>query len=142
MHAPLILFRKEISIPRLQRRRLRVVPPFKEPRVKYNNCLSTRTGRCCPKCGEEFILVEPTDVLAQRPVQVDVVCPDCHFPGRASLTDEQGLRTVHPSPPATEKELDFGEEPGVAESTDDPLSRTQRRRGDDFDEGLPLDLLN
>jgi hypothetical protein len=107
--------------------------------MKYNNCLSTRTGRCCPQCGEEFILAEPTDVLAQRPVQVNVVCPDCHFPGQALLTDEQGLRTVHPCPPPKNDEFD---EPWGAESSGDPFSQMQLRRGEDFDEGLPLELLN
>ena len=68
--------------------------------MKNNNCLSTRTEKCCPQCGEEFILADPTDVLAARPVHVDLICPDCHFPGRATLTEHNHFHSVFPSPAA------------------------------------------
>lgn len=64
------------------------------------DCLSTRTEMCCPQCGQEFVLAEPTDVLASRPFQVDLVCPDCHFPGRALLSETSHFQPVHPSPEA------------------------------------------
>jgi ribosomal protein S27AE len=68
--------------------------------MKNRNCLSTRTDRYCPQCGEEFLLAEPTDVLASRPIQVDLTCPRCHFPGRATLTSGNRFQSVHPSPRA------------------------------------------
>jgi predicted RNA-binding Zn-ribbon protein involved in translation (DUF1610 family) len=95
--------------------------------MKNNNCLSTRTEKCCPQCGEEFILAEPTDVLATRPVQVDLVCPDCHFPGRALLTADQSFRSVFPSPNATgNAEPNFGEGDWLTQAAFDPLPRFQR----------------
>lgn len=70
--------------------------------MKNNNCLSTRTDKPCPQCGEEFVLVDSTDVMAHRPTQVDLVCPDCHFPGRAILTEQQHFLSVFPSPIAVD----------------------------------------
>lgn len=69
--------------------------------MNARSCLNTRTEKCCPQCGQEFVLADPTDVLAVRPIEVDLVCPDCHFPGRATLTHTNQFRSVYPSPDAT-----------------------------------------
>jgi predicted RNA-binding Zn-ribbon protein involved in translation (DUF1610 family) len=98
--------------------------------MKNNNCLSTRTETCCPQCGEEFILAEATDVLAKRPVQVDLVCPDCHFPGRATLTAQQVFRSVFPSPNATgASEPISGEGAWLKRAAFDPLPAVRNPEG-------------
>ncbi len=83
--------------------------------MKKKGYLSTRTEMCCPQCGQEFALLEPTDVLASRPAQVDLICPDCHFPGRATLDERNQFQQVHPSPDASSPL-------GVAEDADGWLS--------------------
>lgn len=65
-----------------------------------NHSLTTRTEKCCPQCGQEFVLAEPTDVLKVRPTEVDLVCPNCHFPGRVTLTETNRFQSVFPSPDA------------------------------------------
>lgn len=60
------------------------------------SCLSTRTEKFCKHCGEELCLVEPTDVLASRPIEVDLICPTCHGHCRAELTVEQLFRSIFP----------------------------------------------
>jgi hypothetical protein len=63
--------------------------------------LTGNSEKCCPQCGNTFVLAGPTDVLAIRPVQIDLVCPECHFPGRATLTEGNHLKSVFPSPDAS-----------------------------------------
>lgn len=63
--------------------------------------LTTRTEKCCPQCGQEFVLAERKEVLATLPTQVDLICPGCHFPGRATVTEMNQIQSVYPSPDAT-----------------------------------------
>ncbi len=58
--------------------------------------LSTKTQKHCRKCGEELMLIEPTDVLATRPVEVDLICPVCSCQTTAMLTVEQLFRSIYP----------------------------------------------
>jgi hypothetical protein len=58
--------------------------------------LSTKTEKCCHQCGKELMLVEPTDVLAARPIEVDLICPVCNAHCRAELTMEQIFQSIYP----------------------------------------------
>lgn len=60
----------------------------------------TRTEKSCPQCGQRFVAVGPTDAKADGTTEVDLVCPSCHFPGRATLSDTRRLQSVFPSPDA------------------------------------------
>ena len=58
--------------------------------------LSTKTQKLCSHCGEELVLIDPTDVLATRPIEVDLVCPTCSCQTKAVLTVEQLFRSIYP----------------------------------------------
>ncbi len=58
--------------------------------------LSTKTQKNCSHCGEELVLIDPTDVLASRPVEVDLICPSCSCQTKANLTVEQLFRSIYP----------------------------------------------
>lgn len=62
--------------------------------------LTSRTEKCCPQCGQEFILAARKEVLAIQPTQVDLICSGCHFPGRAVVTEMNQIQSVYPSPDA------------------------------------------
>lgn len=61
----------------------------------------THTEKSCPQCGQRVIALGPTDTLAGGPIEIDLVCPSCHFPGRATVSDTHRLQSVFPSPDAT-----------------------------------------
>lgn len=48
---------------------------------------STRTGVACPGCGAECRFAESTDVLAARPVRVEIHCPACARRGSTILRE-------------------------------------------------------
>lgn len=64
--------------------------------MKDFSWLSTRTEKFCNHCGEELCLLEPTDVLAARPIEVELICPICSGHSKAELTVEQLFRSIFP----------------------------------------------
>ena len=64
--------------------------------MREERWLSTRTEKYCEHCGEELCLVEPTDVLAQRPIEVELICPTCGGHCLAELTVDQLFRSIFP----------------------------------------------
>lgn len=54
--------------------------------------LSTRLEIPCPRCQSNWKLVEPTDILAARPVEVEVACPACGNQGTIILHSSESSR--------------------------------------------------
>lgn len=74
--------------------------------------LSTKTEKVCRHCGEDLVLVDPTDVLAARPIEVELLCPSCSKPTTALLTMEQMFRSIYPQLLQVEPELDASNDNG------------------------------
>lgn len=58
--------------------------------------LKTKTEKTCSHCGQELVLIDPTDVLAARPIEVSLICPICGGESQALLTVEQLFRSIYP----------------------------------------------
>lgn len=62
--------------------------------------LTTRSKKSCPQCGEQLVLADEADTTTTRPLQINLMCPECHFPGRATLGETNQVQSIFPSPDA------------------------------------------